>query len=77
MVIIQEFERSVRNEITGKTSSRPAWYAGVEDRGQWKKLDRSLHTLIRSVYRKAGIDFPADYKFPSIHRCMMARKTHL
>lgn len=75
--VIKSFIHSIRDELRGKTSSRPAWYAGVADKGQWKDLDSRLHAIIRSVYRKAGIAVPENKNFPSVHRHMLARKSHL
>ena len=72
--ILKDFEKALIDEIRGKTSSRPAWYAGVKDTGLWKKLDSRLHALIRSVYRKAGILLPDGKKLPSLHRHMLGRK---
>lgn len=76
-LILKDFEKALLDEIRGRTSSRPAWYAGVKDTGLWKKLDSQLHALFRSVYRKAGILLPDGKKLPSLHRHMLGRKMQL
>ena len=75
--ILKDFEKAILDEIRGRTSSRPSWYAGVEDTGLWKKMDSRLHALIRSVYRKAGISLSETKKLPSLHQHMLGRKVQL
>ena len=75
--ILKDFEKAILDEMKGRTSSRPAWYAGVKDTGLWKKLDSRLHAVIRSVYRKAGISLPMDKKLPSLHQHMLGRKVQI
>ena len=72
--VLADFHRAVCDEISGRTSSRPAWYATVEDRGEWRRMDRSLHALIRSVHRQAGAPPPHGRQLPSIHRAVCSRR---
>jgi CRISP-associated protein Cas1 len=53
--ILSGFHQAIRDEITGRTSSRPAWYALTVDDGSWRRLDQSLHAIIRSLHRQAGV----------------------
>jgi len=75
--IVGEFSRRVRDEISGKTSFRPAWYAMTVDEGHWKHFDRTLHALIRSVYRQARADPPCGRQLPSAHRQLAARRLRI
>ncbi len=72
--ILSDFHSEIRDEITGKTSSRPSWYALAQDQGEWKSLDSSLHALIRSLHRRAGAAPPTGRQLPSIHRAIAARR---
>lgn len=74
---LADFHRAVRDEIAGRTSSRPGWYASVEDNGEWRELDRSLHAFIRSVHRLAGALPPAGRQLPSVHRAVSSRRHQL
>jgi len=71
--ILTSFHKTIRDEISGRSSSRPAWYAQTTDDGSWKRLDRSLHALIRSLHRQAGVAPPEGRRLPSIHRSIRAR----
>jgi len=71
--ILARFHRAIRDEITGRTSSRPAWYAETADDGEWRRLDRSLHAIIRSLHRQAGAPPPSGRRLPSIHRAIRGR----
>lgn len=71
--ILAGFHRAIRDEITGRTSSRPAWYALTADDGSWRRLDQSLHAMIRSLHRQAGAPPPAGRRLPSIHRAIRGR----
>ena len=75
--ILAAFHRAVRDEITGRTSSRPAWYAVVSDEGEWRRMDRSLHAFIRSLHRQAGAPPPTGRQLPSLHRAIASRRTRL
>ena len=75
--ILLDFHRALRDEIGGRTSSRPSWYACVDDIGEWRQLDRVLHTFIRSVYRVAGAPEPRGRQLPSLHRAIRARRAAL
>jgi hypothetical protein len=77
VAVLKDFEKAILDEIRGRTSSRPSWYAGVKDTGLWKKMDSRLHALIRSVYRKAGISISETKKLPSLHQHMLGRKVQL
>jgi hypothetical protein len=72
--VLRQFHRAIREEISGRSSSRPGWYAGVEDGGAWRRLDRSLHAMIRSLHRQAGAPPPRGRQLPSIHRALRARR---
>lgn len=72
-VILSGFHRAIRDEITGRTSSRPAWYAVTADDGSWRRLDQSLHAMIRSLHRQAGAPPPSGRRLPSIHRAIRGR----
>lgn len=72
---LNEFHREVRNEINGRTSSRPAWYTMSEEDGEWKAMDRAVHAMIRSFHRQAGAPPPSGRQLPSIHRALLARKS--
>jgi hypothetical protein len=74
---LADFHKALRDEITGRTSSRPAWYAWVEDNGEWRAIDRSLHALIRSTHRLAGAPPPTGRQLPSVHRAVLSRRHHL
>ena len=74
---LADFHRAVRDEIAGRTSSRPGWYASVEDNGEWREIDRSLHAFIRSVHRLAGASPPAGRQLPSVHRAISSRRHQL
>jgi len=71
--ILTDFHRAIRAEITGRSSSRPAWYAATTDDAAWRDLDRSLHAIIRSLHRQAGAPPPTGRRLPSIHRAIRAR----
>jgi hypothetical protein len=71
--ILARFHRAIRDEITGRTSSRPAWYAETADDGSWRRLDQSLHAIIRSLHRQAGTSPPSGRRLPSIHRAIRGR----
>jgi hypothetical protein len=73
--ILREFHRELRDEIGGRTSFRPAWYALTRDTGEWRAMDRVIHRLIRSIHRQAQVDPPAGRRLPSLHRTMLARKS--
>lgn len=75
--ILTGFHRAVRDEIAGRTSSRPAWYAAVKDEGEWRRMDRSLHAFIRSLHRQAGAPPPCGRQLPSIHRAISSRRQRL
>lgn len=74
---LADFHKALRDEITGRTSSRPAWYAWVQDNGEWREIDRSLHALIRSVHRLAGALPPKGRQLPSVHRAVSSRRHRL
>lgn len=76
-VILSAFHRAVRDEIAGRTSSRPAWYAAVHDEGEWRRMDRSLHAFIRSLHRQAGAPPPRGRQLPSVHRAIASRRHRL
>ncbi len=73
--VAADFERAVRAEVEGKTSTRAAWYALVEDDGAFRELDQSIHALVRSVRRSAGLPPPEGRNLPSVHRHVRARRT--
>jgi hypothetical protein len=75
--ILLDFHRALRDEIRGRTSSRPSWYACVDDIGEWRQLDKVLHTFIRSVHRVAGAPEPRGRQLPSLHRAICARRAAL
>jgi RNA-directed DNA polymerase len=64
---IKAFIKSVDAFINGKNGSRIRWYSLIEDEGQWKKMDRYIHGLIRSCLRKAKISESKIGNLPSIH----------
>jgi RNA-directed DNA polymerase len=72
--LVAEFERAVRAEVEGRTSTRAAWYALVEDDGAFRELDQSIHALVRSVRRSAGLPPPDARTLPSVHRNVGARR---
>ena len=72
--VLAAYQRAVRDEVEGRTSLRPSWYAEVEDDGEWRTLDRSLHAMIRSLYRTARAAAPTGRALPSIHRAIAARR---
>jgi len=73
--VLNQFHREIRDEINGRTSSRPAWYTLSEDAGEWKEMDRAIHAMIRSFHRQAGVQPPSSRQLPSIHRALLARKS--
>ena len=72
--IVREYHKQLRDEISGRTSYRPAWYAMADESGEWRAMDRVIHSMIRSIHRQAGIKPPSGKRLPSLHRAMMARK---
>jgi len=72
--IIDEFLLEINSELKGKTSTRTSWYAEVEDFGQWKTMDRTLHALIRSVYRQLNVPVSTSINLPSVHRVINMKK---
>jgi hypothetical protein len=72
--ILRAFHRKIRDEVSGRTSARPSWYTLAKDEGQWKKLDSSLHAMIRSVHRMAGEPDPTGRRLPSVHRAIHYRR---
>jgi hypothetical protein len=71
--ILAAFHRTVRDEISGRSSSRPTWYAETIDDGSWRRFDRSLHAIIRSLHRQAGVAPPTGRQLPSLHRAILGR----
>jgi hypothetical protein len=71
------FERAVRAEVEGRTSTRAAWYALVDDEAAFRDLDRSIHALVRSVRRSVGLPAPEGRALPSVHRHVRARRSRL
>jgi len=75
--VLQSFHREVRDEVSGRTSSRPAWYTISHESGEWKEMDRAIHAMIRSFHHQAGALPPSGRQLPSIHRALLARKSRL
>jgi hypothetical protein len=76
-IALKIFHREIRDEITGRTSSRPSWYMNCEDTGEWKMMDQIIHSMIRSLHRQAGADPPQGRQLPSIHRTLHAMKSRI
>jgi hypothetical protein len=74
---ISEFHRCLRREVRGLGNSRPHWYVQVHDDGLWKRLDSSLHAMIRSVHRFASRPAPTGRRLPSIHGLIAIRRERL
>jgi hypothetical protein len=72
--LLVEFHRALRDEIRGYSSARPAWYCLADPEQVWKRLDSSVHAMIRSVHRHAGVEAPRGRQLPSIHRAILSRK---
>ncbi len=72
--ILRDFHRKIRDEVSGRTSSRPGWYAMTRDDGKWRELDATLHAMIRSVHRIAGAPPPSGRRLPSVHRAIRHRR---
>ncbi len=72
--VLRAFHRRIRDEVKGRTSSRPSWYALAKDEGKWRELDSSLHAMIRSVHRMAGVAEPSGRRLPSVHRAIRYRR---
>jgi hypothetical protein len=67
LLTIKALIKNVDAFINGKNGSRIRWYSLIEDEGQWKKMDRHIHGLIRSCLRKAKINESKIGNLPSIH----------
>ena len=72
--IVREYHKQLQDEICGRTSYRPAWYAMADESGEWRAMDRMIHSMIRSIHRQAGMEPPSGKRLPSLHRAMLARK---
>ena len=72
--IIDEFLLEINSELKGKTSTRTSWYAEVEDHGQWKIMDKTIHALIRSVFRQLDTPVSSSTILPSVHRVINMKK---
>ena len=72
--LLNLFYYNVRQELKGKTSSRPQWYSLVEDDGQWKEMDSMLHAQFKILHKQLGIDLDKDAKLPSIHKQITSRR---
>lgn len=72
--LLNLFYYNVRQELKGKTSSRPQWYSLVEDNGQWKEMDSMLHAQFKILHKQLGIYLDKDAKLPSIHKQITARR---
>lgn len=72
--ILSEFHLAIQGEISGRTSSRPSWYACADDIGKWRQLDSVLHSFIRSVHRISGAPEPQGRQLPSLHRAICGRR---
>jgi hypothetical protein len=77
LAAIAEFHRDLRSEVRGIGNSRPHWYSQVSDSGLWKRLDSSLHTMIRSVHRLASLPAPSGRFLPSVHSNISVRRQRL
>ncbi len=75
--VVDRFHAEIRAELHGAASWRAVWYSMAEDVGLWRRLDQSLHSMIRSIHRLARIPAPSGHRLPSIHRVLKARRQHL
>jgi hypothetical protein len=71
--LLDLFYYNVKQELKGKTSSRPQWYSIVKEHGQWKKMDQILHAQFKILHKQLGIPLPKDANLPSIHKHMLSR----
>ena len=71
--LLDLFYYNVKQELKGKTSSRPQWYSIVKDQGQWKKMDQLLHSQFKILHKQLGITLSRGAKLPSIHKQMLSR----
>lgn len=67
VAIINNFIKQVSNHIVGRKNVRLKWYSLVEDKGQWKLMDKQIHSLICACIRKAGFNKTNFEILPSIH----------
>lgn len=74
--LLKLFTTKIKNEIKGKTSSRPQWYSLVEDNGQWKELDKLLHSQFKMLYKQLSISPEKNTNLPSIHKQIKSRREH-
>ena len=72
--VIRELIKTIEKYMHGKQGSRVRWYAFIEDRGQWKNMDKFIHGIIRSCIRLSGIDPAQVPALPSIHAKINAVK---
>jgi hypothetical protein len=75
--VVAEFHRNLRREVRGLGNSRPHWYSRVDDDGLWKRLDSSLHAMIRSLHRVASLSAPTGRLLPSVHSMIAVRRERL
>lgn len=71
--VIEDFNRLVKDELSGKTSARPQWYSIVKDKGQWKTMDVQLHAQYKMLYLQLDMPLHQPMKWPSIHKTMTGR----
>jgi hypothetical protein len=74
---VAEFHRDLRREVRGLDNSRPYWYSRVSDLGPWKRLDSSLHAMIRSLHRLASLPAPSGRLLPSVNSTIAVRRQRL
>jgi RNA-directed DNA polymerase len=72
---IDRMIKQVDNYTSGHRKVRLKWYSLVEDRGQWKIMDKYIHGLIRSCLRKVGFDLETFNQLPSIHAKILSYKS--
>jgi retron-type reverse transcriptase len=74
IALIRKLLVEIERFISGQNNYRIRWYSLCEDYGQWKKIDKQIHYLIRGCIRKAGLSENEINQLPSLHSKIISYK---